>query len=977
MMSLGPMGSGAGGNSSSSTSNLSALAPPFTVDRLNPKPNSNPSLHYSDPLYMAEPYSQGWSYASPSAPIPKLAFESTGITNVPSSEDYRTISPPTSTHWSSLNSGTKASASAFAYGGSEVKHYYSPYVPPLVGGEDSLLVKDGESHYDVGPVLGPSLKSQIDYTLNLWDVNYGAPWVDNMGFDDGKLSKREEVDGSSFEKVKLGGSGPHSYGNQLSEGGFCTEKNKKNSTEDSGVSYKNLNHASDGEIHTGSASVLQTKDKSCHEHNLGFVPYDSNQTCISEYISTYPGPYYKNFSNEQNSFEKSFKHVDKPFIGPVSAVMSSPTVVIRPPPATNGKSGQRAFSGKLARFENVESTEFCSKPNSQIKEGSFQTNLFNLPKQGNGLISSSELESPLDLRVPLDHKMKARFESQLPEVNILGGFNMACDSSNVQAVNSTDNVQVDSPCWKGASSLTQFSLMDMEASNLNHAKKNMDTYYGVDLEKHEKNLHSVIDSDQGFPQKADERSKSIEKNECGAICSTKEHSLFGGVKGIKTGNDTKSSKTECLISEGAVAVHTAEKVLASPASQEDAAEHTMLPDRKLNMPTVLRAMHNLSELLLFHLSSDVCFLEKENTETIENIVHNLSSCLNYNANVASKKLEPNSAAVSHASDKSPKLHHVVTTLGSPRHMHEEEKEYRFPGKKDEKSPILSSLGDDLDITRDDDMTKAIKKVLEENLHINEEKNSRAFFYRNLWLDAEAKLCSISYKARFDRMKLQMEQINMKAPQAIDDTEEIISEICNTASELGLNGHDGPILKSTIQNLPFSLSGPPDGVESSVIARFNISKSREENMKPINTADEQQKPKMVDNYEHGDPVMTRFNILKSHEKSAKLISTDEGIQSKMIAGGFSSSDWCVGPCIMSLPEVGNFNVGPEVGMFGPYARGAGYETLEAFHLSVTNDPVICSFTNSRMMMEHSSLGRRDSSSSNCEHVMKDDLSWKNS
>ncbi|KAL6508255.1 hypothetical protein OROHE_021797 [Orobanche hederae] len=975
MMRLGPMGSGAGGNSSSSTSNLSALAPPFTVDRLNPKPNSNPNLHYSDPLYTAEPYSHGWPYASPSAPIPELAFESTGVNRVPSSDDYRTISPA-STHWSPLNSGTKTSASAVAYGGTEVKHYYSPYVPPLVGGEDSLLVEDGESNYDVGPILGPSLKSQIDYTSILWDVNYEAPWVDNMGFDDGKRAKREELDGSFFEKANLGGSGPHSYGNQLSVGGFCTEKNKKKSTEDSGVSYKKLNHASDGEIHTGSASVLRTKDKSCHEQNLGFVPYDSNQTCTSEYISTYPEPYYKNFLNEQNSIEKFVKRVDKPIIGPVSATMSSPTVVIRPPPATNGKSGQRTFSRKLARFENVECADFCSKPNSQIKEGSFQTNLFDIPKQGNGLISSSELASPLDSRDPFDLKIKARFEPQLPEVNILGGFNMACDSSIVQAVNSTDNVQVDSPCWKGASSLSQFSSIDMEASNLNHAKKNMDEYFGLDLEEHQKNL-SVIDTSQDFSEKARERIKNIEKNECGAICSTKEHSLFDGVKGIKTGNDTKSSKIECLISEGAVAVHAAEKVLASPASQEEAAEHTMLPYRKLNVPTVLRAMHNLSELLLFHLSSDTCFLEKENTETIENIIRNLYSCLNDNANEASKKLEPNSAAVGHASDKSPKLHDVGTTLGSPQHMHEEEKEYRFSGKKDEKSPILSSLGDDLDVTRDDDMTKAIKKVLEENFKWNEEKHSRAFFYRNLWLDAEAKLCSVSYKARFDRMKIQMEQINMKAPQGIDDTEEILSEICNTASELGLKGHDGPILKSTIQNLPFSMSGPPDGVESSVMARFNILKSREENVKPINTEDEQQKPKMVDNDEHGDSVTTRFNILKSREEnSAKLISTDEVRQSKMIAGGFSSSDWCVGPCIISPPEVENFNVGPKEGAFGPYARGAGYGTLEEFNLSVTNDPVVRSFTNGRMMMEQSSLGRRDSSSSDWEHVMKDDLSWKN-
>ncbi|CAA0824725.1 Unknown protein, partial [Striga hermonthica] len=59
---------------------------------------------------------------------------------------------------------------------------------------------------------------------------------------------------------------------------------------------------------------------------------------------------------------------------------------------------------------------------------------------------------------------------------------------------------------------------------------------------------------------------------------------------------------------------------------------------------------------------------------------------------------------------------------------------------------------------------AIKKVLEDNFLLNEEIHSEALLFKNLWLDAEAKLCSISYKARFDRMKIQMEQIRMKESQ---------------------------------------------------------------------------------------------------------------------------------------------------------------------------------------------------------------------
>lgn len=60
--------------------------------------------------------------------------------------------------------------------------------------------------------------------------------------------------------------------------------------------------------------------------------------------------------------------------------------------------------------------------------------------------------------------------------------------------------------------------------------------------------------------------------------------------------------------------------------------------------------------------------------------------------------------------------------------------------------------------------QAIKTVLDENFELSEEMHSRALLFKSLWLEAEAKLCSISYKARFNRMKIQMEEIEHKAPQ---------------------------------------------------------------------------------------------------------------------------------------------------------------------------------------------------------------------
>lgn len=219
MIGFGTLGNGAGGNSSA-TSNLSALAPPFTVDRLNPRPNSNPFSHYSDSPYAAESFNpHPWQYARPSAPLPEIANDSPGINSGPMSDDYRFSAPtsvsPSSTQWSVLNSGTQTTSSAFAYGG-EVKPYYSPYVPPLVE-EDSLLIEDEGSRYTAVPTSGLSATSQHDYTRSFFDLEYGPQSAECWGLDDWKRVKRSDIDGSfSSEKANAGGS--RSFVNQLYQG---------------------------------------------------------------------------------------------------------------------------------------------------------------------------------------------------------------------------------------------------------------------------------------------------------------------------------------------------------------------------------------------------------------------------------------------------------------------------------------------------------------------------------------------------------------------------------------------------------------------------------------------------------------------------------------------------------------------------------------------------------------------------------------
>ncbi|CAA0838428.1 Unknown protein [Striga hermonthica] len=624
MMGFSRMGSGAGANSSSSTSNLSALAPPFTVDRSNPKPNSNPNLPYHDSPYTAEPYSHGWEYSIPSAPI---VLESTGMPSVPLPDDHRfsaaTTVSPTITHWSTFRPVDKASTSSFASCG-DVKPYYSPYVPRMVG-EESPLVEVDVSCYSKGPT------SQIHYTRGVWDVDYEAEWAGNLG---------------------------------LNDGGLGTEKNEKVSKEGSyGISSQIFNQVPD----TAYKSTYCESQHSVPSHELAL---------------------HKNFFDGQFSSTKCSNTVDKPFISPVSSNMRSSTTVSRLPPANNGYNKHCTFARESIPCDSVESVQsanFGSMSNSQLKEGSSEMSLFGISNEGNFLSPPKELSTPLQSSGSLDRMCKTGFGSQSHDESIYGGFNVAGGNS-VQTVKCNENsldFVVDSPCWKGAS-CSQFSTFDIEAGNSNNFKKNMDGYYGSNHEAQQKNLDSVIDIDRTFFGKASEESKgNIGKNESDARCSSEDHSLLGDGKcrgWVAKENETlnepdmprkqsvlakdlagefdvkipdaknfidKVAKTISLndVTEGGfVAVHAAEKVLASPASQEDANEQIKETDWKLHVPTVLKAMHNLSELLMFHLAGESCSLEKENIETLENTISNLNSCLHNKITEASEKPKLNNPA---------------------------------------------------------------------------------------------------------------------------------------------------------------------------------------------------------------------------------------------------------------------------------------------------------------------------------------------
>ncbi|XP_073282333.1 uncharacterized protein [Primulina huaijiensis] len=212
---------------------------------------------------------------------------------------------------------------------------------------------------------------------------------------------------------------------------------------------------------------------------------------------------------------------------------------------------------------------------------------------------------------------------------------------------------------------------------------------------------------------------------------------------------------------------------------------------ELQPDSKIKTTHYLSEMLLSHLSYDACALEEEDILALNHTISNLDACMSSKTLRPRNKQEP-SNLMGYISEKFGECH----AMGTVDYKHGHAKD----GERVEKSPVFSFLRDDTDLTRDDGMAKSIKMVLEENILYNEEMDSQAKLFKSLWLEAEATLCSISYKARFDRLKIEMEQSKPKSSKDVAATMQKvhISPAPSTSSKLTYKSQDSMILKPNTQ-----------------------------------------------------------------------------------------------------------------------------------------------------------------------------------
>ncbi|CAK9139037.1 unnamed protein product [Ilex paraguariensis] len=479
--------------------------------------------------------------------------------------------------------------------------------------------------------------------------------------------------------------------------------------------------------------------------------------------------------------------------------------------------------------------------------------------------------------------------------------------------------------------------------------------------------------------------------------------------------------------DGHVPFHVVENVLSSsPSSGEDATNlakpHVMESTPKMGIQFVVNVMHDLSELLLFCCSNDMWGLKKQDCEALQHVINRLDACRSrriINVMPPQESLCPQQGAF-HEVPESTDLH-MGASGSQPRvtneaaanwhgaldfqHMYEKKRGKNVSGKKVEKFPDFVSSRDE-EVSKDDNMIQAIKKILDENFHDKEEGQSPTLLYKNLWLEAEAELCSIRYRARLDRMKIRMDKSKSDTEKCVSENttvEEQHSSVevfpnPNMPSTLRSEAKESPSLKDPIQDFPSSSStSHVDDVEASVMTRFNILKCRDDNTNSINRAEQPQakeSPSLKDPIQdfpsssstsHVDEVeasvMARFNILKCRDDNTNSINRAEQPLPEVGDTGFAgkrnhwpfteyqSKDGCldlaVGPHLEH--ETGNGS-GDK---FGSYRDGSEHLIVREFRACVKDDSVIQSHMNNKLA-DQFFAGWYDNSASDWENVLKDEF-----
>ncbi|XP_019054744.1 PREDICTED: uncharacterized protein LOC104605916 isoform X2 [Nelumbo nucifera] len=1121
------MGVGSLGTGGSSSSNLSPLAPPFTIDRSATKSKTNTLVHFTEEPYpypYNKPSSDNWLHLHPpssvpdsfSSPIPEPdTIHTTGNYGYFGGQSMSSFG----IHGPSLRPSAATSSSsttgAFAYGQHsetarsgflEAKPYYPQY-PVAALPDDVSSVVFTESGSDVLPsssVAPLSGSSKTDYAQTLSGLGYSTEW---SGFWNGPSDEEQrrwkELEGSLFWK----------------ESGSSTNKNLlKQGASASGYLTANQVESLAGQSPLGSKGTgwLDSRLLPLSEENVGVAPFNISRTPVlnPSTCQEVPIPQLDSFTTDPAGMYPSFK-ISSPCLASSSAAnfsipMTNPSKNFN----SSGKLGDAFGNNELPYDHNFSNAK---KPLIQLiakgKEGYDDANQISNSIEGNNHIfvePSIKKDEQVKHNTLADDSIDDLLNSSELQTNPfkLPTALLAPDRGKgyIEGPFETfdqHNPAEDSPCWKGAPTsrrspfgVTSQFVQEFEGSNnlgLKHCQilpANVDNVAAISSQEVEGSLvhyksgslaggsSSLLKGSSylvGFQSTENIVKDDVEVRNC--------HSKGRTGNEIQGTGDIQELGAECLCTcsksfsselqnchmeqlNHAVNITSAEQdsvarvhdpMVEIKDAVQDGSSHVLLHSldhtsssacsagvptelteplgasnsstesslQKLDLSVVVNALNNLSELLLSSCSNGMHSLRKVDHESLQHVSNNLESCLSKLGLVKAvpqlQSAQPNTTYLPRAPTKESSgksrstLSYGETNEQDSHSAHEGKMHTKMTSKKEDKLQDFVFWSDGIDYESNNDMTQAIKKILEENLD-EEEMHPQALLYKNLWLEAEAALCSMKYKARVACMKMKMEKCkshlvegaagkpssieqlnNVPCETSVGDVRTLKSEEGSAAGVAGKStnmekqliskvprdssvgatrtpmNEGGSTVDIFAQDVTHSSNGSgTEDVEASVMARFHILKCRVDNSNSRDGGERLSNQTKVGTYVGMEKTMSCPCPSDEQDFGLKPQAT------KVVDMGFGESrnPW---PFIRERMDSGetlrhdmehhirNFHTESKIDLENVSERG---EKVKEFGVCVSEPTIECSMVN--RPGDQCPANGYDSSSLDWEHVLKDEL-----
>lgn len=830
---------------SSLSSNLSASAPPFTVESSGSKPKSNPLVSVNESPYISAPplFHNPNTFSNHDLKVePYAAPYLNQANNDQYLGSFSLYSSNPQFHSSNMGS-VSPNTDAFGF----------PYL--FDKAHDTVKSLPYRSHY-VGHV-----------------VNDEAPLVSLTETNADFLSNRERSMGSSLHDVFAG----HSFGLEYTTPQGCDFWNGEGNVEqalkmhdDVSGHERSTGLAASSYLHkdyrlgdypiTSKLDVSHKKDVglTSRERQVQFLGMEANS---NNKIGTPSDQSYRPFFGDSSGMSSTFdrSRITMPKTGLVADGYNNAFVS---PNLTYEKEQQLTQDSTSLNGYITNMHSFARKKDDQA----FDTSSF---------ARSEDLSSNLVDNDYMQHK--------IPCIDVPKAYNSVLGNLTVVTEIPSDCYvsAVDSPCWKGASASRISSSEECEASNSNNLKKKGEGSNFLDFQgKGTENL-SCEDNGGNLIEHAEQIFDEIEKlGKYFPEMDRKENQPTGDLTNEQNLKELPSESCDFIISNNrfyldSVIDHGLDNIISDHTSCLPANEvaektekmHSTKSLPRMNTQVLVDSMCNLSEVLMFQASTDPTMattLSEKDCENIRHMISNLDELLKISGRVLDRDQESVPPVEECTQD-----HLKDTNTGRFGNLASCEVNL-FSGKDDDK--ILPREGDLNSVN--DDLICGLKDVLIKNFNTEEELHPQTVLYKNLWLEAESAICATNVKARFNRMKLEMGKFKSNSIEVAENSK-IAAEEETAATDEDVRAKIWPESSSNnnTHTLDKSMNDSPipckNDVEASVMARFLILKGRgDANISNLENNVEEEDVKKQLSYEDGHETVKKFGEYKYSDLTRK-------------------------------------------------------------------------------------------------------------